>query len=110
MMGIDTVQQADVQIDGCIAGYSIKEFSYQLCIQIAHSSGGKGTIIIQPGSSAQIHGTQYQRIIHRENRGTISAYSLFVSQGLSQCLSDYDPRIFHCVVSVHMQIPLGPAG
>ena len=104
MMSVDAVQYLDMQVHTCTVGNGIEKLPDQLSIQPADHRNIKFVIKIEIGTSAQIHCARNQRVIHRQQKISVTFNSFFVSDCLSDRLPEYDSRIFYGMMSVHKQI------
>jgi hypothetical protein len=57
-------------------------------------------VIKQKGAIGQINGDSSQRIIHGGNGMAVTPYSFALAESFGQCLSKYQPYIFHRMVKI----------
>ena len=98
-----------MQIDRSRIGYRIKEFSCQRGFEFPATFLFYIQIIGKIRSAAKINRTKDQRIIHRQDKGSVTHHAGFISDGFFQCLPQNDTGIFHGMMSVHVQITVDTA-
>ena len=93
-----------MQVHSCRIGNGIKEFPYQLGIEVSHHGSRNLRIHLKIRSAAQIYRTQTECIVHRQNTGTEAFDGFLISKSFFDGSSKNNSRIFNSMVSIYMKI------
>lgn len=104
MVAIASVVEEDVEIAGCGAGKGLPKFLDEFGVEGADLGRGDFGEEDEVASSAEIDGGGDEGFVHGEDAVSVAADPGFVSQGLSESLSEGDADIFGGVVVIDVEV------
>ena len=106
VMIVAAIQHVHMQGNTRMKGKGTEKFLRQIGVECADHGGGKAAIPHQKGAVADVQGGERQGLVHGNIRRAVSADAGLISQCLLQRLPQYDARVLHRVMGIHIQIPL----
>jgi hypothetical protein len=104
---IPAVVNVHVQVAECIRRHRLPEVFNQLAVEVANLRARHWSIEDEEIPSGEIDGRGAECFLHRQGKVAISADSLLIAEGVPDGLTEANADIFHRVVGVDVQVPLG---
>ena len=97
----------DVQSDQRVIHKALEKFQDQINVKLTNTGTWIIHAVFQAGTSRKINHHARQGLVQWYISVTITINALFVPQRLGKCLPQGNTDIFHRVVGIDVQIPLG---
>jgi hypothetical protein len=107
MMGVLAVVAKNVQIECAVRGDRSPKLLGQGRVKCPENLAWNHSLPNTEWSAAQVYCRGDEHLVHWDRGASVSPNARLVSQGLAEGFAKADSHIFHCMMGVYVQIPLG---